>query len=160
MNSTRNIWVALIAVAILALGAYAFPKATQQVVEHVAGGITTGTNFKFGISVGNTTTLGVVPTNIAKVLASTCSLIAPSFTVAASTTVAMDCAVTGAVSGDKVIAQFASSTATFGGWQITGASASTTSGFITLNVYNAIGVSSLIPASLASSTTYWLWGTQ
>lgn len=86
----------------------------------------------------------------------TCSLIAPSFTVAASTTVSMDCAITGVVSGDIVFAQFATSTTAGNGWAIDGASASTTSGFATLRVTNWTGASSVIPASLASSTKYFI----
>lgn len=86
----------------------------------------------------------------------TCSLIAPSFTVTASSTVAMDCAVTGVVSGDIVFAQFATSSAQFLGWWIDGASASSTSGYITVRVTNGLGVAAVLPASLASSTQYFI----
>jgi hypothetical protein len=91
---------------------------------------------------------------VANLLKGTCSLIAPSFTVAASTTVAMDCAITGVVSGDLVFVQFATSTAAFAGWQVGTASASTTAGYITVGVNNWTGVSGVIPASVASSTKY------
>lgn len=85
----------------------------------------------------------------------TCSLIAPSFTVAASTTVAMDCAITGVVPTDGVFAQFATSTQIGqGGWAVRGASASSTPGFITLSVVNSTGASNLIPASIASTTKF------
>lgn len=86
---------------------------------------------------------------------STCSLIASSFTVAASTTVPMDCAVTGALSTDFVMAQFGTTTvpgATTGGWRIVGVSASSTSGYNTLQVRNDTGASAVIPAQIASST--------
>ena len=115
---------------------------------------TTFTNpikFASTISIGSGGTAG---TAISKLYKGTCSLIAPSFTVAASTTVSMDCAVTGAVSGDVVFAQFATSTAVFGGWQVGSASASSTSGYITLRVNNWSGVSATMPASIASSTQY------
>lgn len=87
----------------------------------------------------------------------TCSLIASSFTVAASTTVAMDCAITGVVPTDGVFAQFATSTVggtNFGGWQIRGASASSTAGFATISVVNGLGTSAVIPASIASTTKF------
>lgn len=87
----------------------------------------------------------------------TCSLIAPSYSVAASTTVPMDCAIAGVLSTDGVFAQFATSTATsYGGWQIRGAAASSTNGFITISVVNGTGSASasVIPASIASSTKY------
>lgn len=87
----------------------------------------------------------------------TCSLIASNYTVAASSTVPMDCAVTGVVSTDGVFAQFATSTigpGIFGGWSIRGASASTTAGFVTISVVNGAGGSALIPASIASSTKF------
>lgn len=165
MQSQKSIWVALIAVAIIAVGAMFMalnhsgsdtPAQTAQTV----GGITTGTNFKYGISVGSVATLGINPTNFSKFLASTCSLIASSFTVAASTTVPMDCAVTGVVSGDNVLSGFATSTAAGNGWTITGVSASSTSGFLTFRVTNNTGASNVIPASLASSTPYLDWATQ
>lgn len=93
-------------------------------------------------------------TRLGAVMAGTCSLIANSYTVAASSTVQMDCAITGVVSTDGVFAQFASSTPGFGGWSIRGASASSTAGFATISVVNGTGGSSLMPASIASTTKY------
>ena len=87
----------------------------------------------------------------------TCSLInSGSFTIVASTSVAMDCAVTGVKPGDEVLAIFATSTAsiTGPGWELTGASASSTAGFITFSVTNGTGATALMPASLASTTQY------
>lgn len=98
---------------------------------------------------------GTNGTRLAYLNTGTCSLIANNFTVAATSTVPMDCAVTGVVSGDGVFAQFATSTATqYGGWQIRGASASTTAGFVTISVVNGTGSSGVVPASTASSTKY------
>lgn len=98
---------------------------------------------------------GANGSRIGPVITSTCSLIAPSFTVTASSTAVMDCAVTGVVTGDGVFAQFATTSAAFGGgWSIAGASASTTSGFITLLVANGTGATAVIPASVASTTKY------
>lgn len=104
--------------------------------------------FYAGINIGPT------GSNILNVIDGTCALIAPSYTVAASTTVPMDCAVTGSVSGDKVFANFNSTAANGNGWLITGASASTTANFITFRVTNFTGGSALIPATIASSTPY------
>ncbi len=80
---------------------------------------------------------------------------------AASTTKAYDCAVTGVVSGDTVFAQFATTTSQSAGslftqavWSIVGAKASTTSGYITLLVWN--NGPSAVPSTLGvgSSTNY------
>jgi hypothetical protein len=102
-----------------------------------------------GLSVGSS------GTTITKIIEGTCSLIvAGSYTLTASTTTAADCAVTGAAPGDMVFAQFATSTNVGSGFSISGASASTTSGYITLRVYNGTGVATLIPASVASTTHY------
>ena len=98
--------------------------------------------------------IGQRGTQLAQVLKGTCALRAPSFTVAASTTVAMDCAVTGVLSSDTVFAQFATSSVVGNGWLISGANASSTSGFITMRVENRVGASAVIPASVASTTKY------
>lgn len=92
---------------------------------------------------------------VGPIITGTCSLIAsPSFTVGSSTQAAMDCAVTGVVSGDTVLMWFATSTAASQGWSIAGSSASSTSGFITGRIVNSTGASNVLPASLASSTQY------
>lgn len=93
-------------------------------------------------------------TRLGGVYAGACSLIAPNYTVTASTTVAMDCAIPGLVSGDGVEIMFATSTASGTGWTVSGASASTTAGFATLRVANNTGITAAIPASIASSTVY------
>lgn len=101
-------------------------------------------------------TVGSSGTTVSQMQKGTCSLIAPSFSVTASTSVAMDCAVTGVQASDVVFAMFASSTpSTAGsGWEVVGASASSTSGFITLSITNGTGATAVIPASLASTTQY------
>lgn len=93
---------------------------------------------------------------IKKLIPGTCSLIASSFSIAASTTVSMDCAVTGAVSTDIVIGMFGttSQSAAGPGWEITRASASSTAGYDTFNITNGTGGTAVIPASIASSTQY------
>lgn len=118
-----------------------------------------GYNSALPIQTTGTLQVGTNGPAIPKILEGTCSLIAPSYSVVASTSVAMDCAVTGVVKGDVVFAQFASSTAATGGpgWEVVGASASTTSGFITLSITNGTGGTVIIPASLASSTQYLVY---
>jgi hypothetical protein len=69
----------------------------------------------------------------------------------------MDCAITGARSGDIVFAQLGSTTvpaATTGGWRIVGASASSTANFDTVLVRNDTGASAIMPAAIASSTSF------
>ena len=87
-------------------------------------------------------------------LIGTCPLIASSFTVAASSSVAMDCAVAGVVKGDFVLAMFATSSSNGAGWIISQASASTTAGYLTFRIVNNTGASAVIPASVASTTQF------
>ncbi|MEK7213660.1 MAG: hypothetical protein AAB637_00885 [Patescibacteria group bacterium] len=79
----------------------------------------------------------------------------------ASTTEAYDCAVTGVVSGDMVMAQLSTSTPFVAGsnnlagdWAIVGAKASTTAGYITILLWN--GGATSVPSStgIGSSTAY------
>ena len=100
------------------------------------------------------TCVGTACTLITQIQKGTGSLIMPSFTVAASSTVAADIAVAGVQSGDTVFAQFVSGSANGAGWLVTQATASTTSGYITLRIVNNTGASAVIPATLASSTQY------
>ena len=156
MNFITKNWVGLVAIVIALIGLFATANTAP-----VAGGISNGTGFTHGISVGNTATLGVAPTNISKILTGTCSLIAPSFTVAASSTVPMDCAVAGVTSSDTmVMTEFASSSVVGSGWAIDGSSASSTAGYLTMRITNWTGASAIIPASIASTTQYLVIGTQ
>lgn len=94
---------------------------------------------------------------VGPVISNTCELIGTHVTQAGSSTLPYDCAVTGVVSGDYVLAQLATSTAfkTLNGWEIVGAKASTTSGFITVLLSNLTGGSADPSAtSVASSTQY------
>lgn len=153
MKSQTALWVGLVAVAILALVAIAIPKTiTVQTAQDNSqpsfGGVTNYDEV-------DTTALRVGGANSARlgfINAVKGSLVASNFSVAASTTVSMDVAVPGMVSGDIVLAQFATSTVPGNGWEITGASASTTAGFATLRVSNWTGASNIVPASIASSS--------
>lgn len=153
MNSIKYLWIGLVVVAIIAiLGLFVYSDAPTPSF----GGVTNYDEVDMSaMKVGPSTA-----TRLSNLQFGTCSLIAGSYTVAASTTVAMDCAITGVVSTDGVFAQFATSTINGGGWSIRGASASSTAGFVTISVVNATGGSGLIPASLASSTKYIILRTQ
>lgn len=97
-------------------------------------------------------------TRVGPIIVGTGILIAPSYvSLVASTSLPADIAVTGVVSGDYVFAQFATSSPAGAGWQIIGASASSTNGFITVRFVNNTGATATIPASIASSTLYQVW---
>lgn len=83
------------------------------------------------------------------------ALIGRNYTnLAASSSLVYDIAVPGVVSGDFVEASFATSTSNGAGWLVTQTSASTTAGFITINIVNNTGTAATIPASIASTTEY------
>lgn len=115
-------------------------------------------------SIGNpwefnrTVKIGTNGATMTELKATTCNLIGTNGSHTASTTVAYDCAVTGVASGDVVLAQLASSTPVGGGafgWDIRGAIASTTAGYVTVLLYN--GGPSVVPSatSVGSSTQIW-----
>lgn len=149
-NSKLTVGVALVAV-IIAIGA--LYVAFHNSVSFGAG---TGPqhyqeeSFLQGLQIGSR------GTDLKALQKGTCSMIAASFTIAATSSVPVDCAVAGAVSGDTVFAGLATSTAVYGGWEVINASASSTPGFITLRLVNNTGASAVIPASIASSTPYLL----
>lgn len=100
-------------------------------------------------------TVGTNGTTLSQIQKGTCSLISNAFTVTASSSLSMDCAITGVVPTDVVFGQFATSTMASGpGWLINGAQASSTAGFITFTVSNLTGGNAVLPMRLASSTQY------
>lgn len=149
MQSQKGIWVALIAVAIIAVAALGIVLTTGSSSSSPSfGGVTNydevdATAIKIG---------GASGSRVGPVIAKTCSLISANFTIAASTTVAMDCVVTGVVSGDLVFADLATSTIQGNGWLIAQSSASSTAGFVTVQITNNTGTSKTLPASVASTT--------
>ena len=66
-----------------------------------------GYNSAKPIATTGTFTLGSSGTALNSIIVTSCSLISSAYTVTASSTLPMDCAVTGAVSTDKVFASFA-----------------------------------------------------
>lgn len=144
--------VASIAI-VIAIGGYFFPQ-----VSKTLGAVTPGTRFPHGISIGLPANS---PTNIGDIKSGSCNLISSAFTgIAASSSLPYDCAVAGVVSTDQVFAQFATSSSPYGGWLITGAAASSTAGFITINAVNNTGGAAVMPASVASTTKYFIVKTQ
>lgn len=147
--------VGVVALVVAIIGCY---LPISSAVQQNFGGITnydevdaTAIRIGAGCGSGGSSCAG---TRLGGVYAGSCSLIANTFTVTASTTKAMDCAIAGLVSGDGVEIMFATSTAAGTGWSVVGASASSTSGFATIRVANNTGADAVIPASIASSTVY------
>lgn len=145
---TKNIVIGVLAVTTLLFGFFAF-------IKPVVFGAASGTQhyqeegFQGGLQIGQRGS-DIKNANIGK-----CPLIGVNAAVAPSTTVAYDCAVTGAVRGDTVMGMFATSTGAGQGWEIVAASASTTANFLTFLVTNGTGASAYPPASIASSTQYF-----
>lgn len=151
-----------------AVGDNSQSKKIDQIIEAVnglqssdLGAATPGTRFPHGITIGLPTNS---PTNIADIKTGTCVLLTTDVSQPATTTLPYDCAVTGVVSGDNVIAQLSSSTPAFGGatgWSIVASKASTTAGFITVLLANNSGAPRIPSAyGVGSSTTYQIIKTQ
>ena len=112
-----------------------------------------------------TFTVGASGTAVSQVIKGSCALTGMDVSQTATTTSPYDCAVTGVVAGDIVIAQFATSSVAVNqsfsgdnntGWIIHSVVASTTSGYITVRVANWTG-GSVAPSSvtrMGSSTQY------
>ena len=81
------------------------------------------------------------------------SLIASTFTVAASSTIPVDVAVSGVLSTDTFVqVSLASVSANGLGWSVCGASASSTNNYVTMRLCNFTGASAVVPSTIASST--------
>ena len=119
------------------------------------GAVTIGTG---AVTISGATThsstlaIGSSGTALTQVLTGTCNALIPNQSVAASSTVNVDCAVSNVVSGDKVFIQLPPSatstlnaTSTSGGWIFYGAKASTTAGYIQMTFQNRIGQATDIP---------------
>ena len=119
------------------------------------GAVTIGTG---AVTVSGATThsstlaIGSSGTALTQVLTGTCNALIPNQSVAATSTVNVDCAVSNVVSGDKVFIQLPpnatstlNATSTNGGWIFMGAKASTTDGYIQMTFQNRIGQATQIP---------------
>lgn len=161
MNNNRNLWIAVIVVAIIAVIGVFSPQ-----VAKTFGSITTNLP-SIGLadlSVGSTCGDGYTTcngTDITGLIATSCNLIGTDGSQAASTTVAYDCAVTNLTSSYKVIAQLASSTgasASNPAYVITAAKASSTAGYATVLLRNMNDTASVPSANnIGSSTSIWAY---
>ena len=109
-------------------------------------------------------TVGSSGTTVSQIITGSCALTGMNVSQTATTTSPYDCAVTGVVAGDFVVAQLATTTAVANlthqaanaGWVVMGAEASSTNGYITVSIGNFTGTARA-PASspgLGSTTNY------
>lgn len=137
----------------------------EQFPVHFGGGLYVGTTKQLSISsAGSIATTGTLSvgssgTTITQIVAGTCDLVGMDATQNASTTRSYDCAVAGVVNDDKVFVQLSTTTpSTNLGWRVNGASASTTSGYITISLMNLTGGNVTPSASrVGSSTSYVIY---
>lgn len=143
----------------------ALPIQTTSTVTSVGMSSTGSSTVSGGFTIGST------GTQLSNVSAGTCYLAPSGASIAASTTVIVDCQKTAAVSasgiaplvgvrsGDKVVATLSTTTAgtTYSGLDIIGASASTTNGYISLTLSNQTGAAYTWPTSgIASGTASYM----
>lgn len=162
----KNILVSALVALVVSLSVVAVVGSIKPATIDILGAV--GTRFPNGLAVGTTATvtqnkltIGNSGTAIGNFLFGTSALIGADVTQAASTTVAYDMAVTGALSGDVVISQFASSTPFVDeagntnslGWVITSSKASSTAGYVTVLVANLTGSEAVLSATNIGSTT-------
>lgn len=181
MDSIKKLWVALIAVAIIALGGYAFPvvkasfgaispsdaHATNWNEGTFSEGLAVGSSQQFQVSAAGVMTLGANSKAKSIFTAGTCNLwVGGNTTIAASTTVAFDCQA-GTVSTSTLsdIPQFAvgdvvlmtaptTTTQTFLGLKINAVSASSTAGYIRVQLTNETGGTYTIASSSMNAYQY------
>jgi hypothetical protein len=156
LTSTVVALATSIVVTVLVLSAPSKPV-TNEVKTLGAGIETVLTQFGGGIKVGNRANLP----SITQLIAGSCNLISADSAQLATTTASYDCAVTGVRSGDKVIASMSTSTnasANFltSGWAIRSAHASTTNGYITIDVMNLTGKSTILSSTAVGSSTNYI----
>ena len=158
MNN-KNLLVGLLVVLVVAIGGYMFPKAGQSVLGAI------GTRFQHGVSINTNTSpasngfrIGDNGSEFTEMKLTQCNVLGAGtngLVINATSTKAFSCAVTGVASGDLVLAQFATSTQGLitRSFEIVGASASSTAGFVVLSILNSTGADNTRPAEMASSTT-------
>ncbi len=105
----------------------------------------------------STVTIGTGGSALSLVKKGTCNFLGMDASQLASTSVAYDCAVSGVVAGDVVVLQSATTTpTTFLGWNINGANASSTSGFITAYFTNQTGADKIPSTGKVGSSTQYI----
>lgn len=173
MNKTSKIVLGVVIVVVLGL-LWMFSGSDRYGATTRFSGITVGSD---GLVVNGASTLaGAFSNTSATTLASTtatslktgqlgtqatlekwgtCNLIGTP-TITATSSAPMDCAITGIVAGDNLTLHMATtsriSAASY--WSIVGYSASSTSGYATVNIYNGTGADGVPPIGATSSLQY------
>lgn len=148
MNNSK-LTIGLVLVAILAIGAYLYNPQQSP-----ASGVATGPQHLQEESFWQGLQIGQRGSDFKNFNFGTGVMIGIAANIAASSSKAFDIAVPGALSGDKVFVFLATSTIVGQGWSVDQASASSTPGFITVDLVNNTGASAYPPASIASTTQY------
>lgn len=160
MQNLKIVWMALVAVAIIAIGGYFFP-----LLQSGFGGVTGETNYNTlgisGLKVGSkcndsfTSTTANGCKSVAHLMLTTCSMIANNIAVGTTSEYAYCTGVTGVTSADTIQASFSTSTLGFAfndAWQIVSAKASTTAGVIDFQIIGVAG-KAMSGVSQTGSTT-------
>lgn len=155
----KNI-IALVALVIAILGVYLILFAPAK--GTALGALGSPTNYstisaaKMQIGTGCDNAFGTCQgTLVSQFQKGACTLLGANTAQGATTTAAYDCVVSNVLPGDTVMIQAATTSAN--GWLVVGANASSTAGFITLNLFNGSGTSRAPSAGgnqIGSSTQY------
>lgn len=137
----EKIWKgALIVIGIIAIIGLFTP--VGKLVSNYLSGVTSYDEVDAtAIKIGGTNGSRVGP-----IISTTCTLLA-NFSIAATTTRNVPCAVTGVVSGDAVTIELSTTTPSWGAFVVVGAQASTTSGQIDVTIANYSGAA-IVPTSI------------
>lgn len=159
---TSNLIIGGLVAIVIAIGAIVYIQHTPNKLGGVsnvdtlsATGLQVGTNCNSsGSTCGGTT--------ISQLLSGTCNAISYS-SLSASSTLRVDCAVTGVVSGDKVFVSLpvsnkagALNVGANGIVLAGGAAASSTSGYISFDLFNASGAATSSYPQASTSVQYWV----
>lgn len=147
-------WVAVV-IAIFALGAALFYNPVAEEAAPDSGAA--GSRYPNGITVGK---VDQSPTNVALFRTGTCNA-AMATTLAATSSAAATCTVTGVASGDIVsvaLPQAGASAAAFGGFLVSGTKATTDT--ITFSIFNGTGAATSSFPLATTSVQYQVWRTQ
>lgn len=161
MNSNKKLRIAVVVVAIIAVGGWFTP--VQDAASGLLGGVTNYDTVKAtGLAIGPGCSdfySNCTGTTQTAQFSGTGSLIGTNG-IAATSTSNFDIAVTGVIAGDQVIAQLPTTAPTASGkgpFVIVAASASTTANFITLTVLNLSGIATTaISTTLQTGVNYWV----
>lgn len=139
-----------LAIVAVVLAGFALVRTVEAPVQ--TGGVT---NFD-ELQLSDGVVIGTSGSRITTLVDGTCNLIGAA-SIAATSTGVMDCAVSAARAGDVVLVTSATTTAATGamwGWDIAGASASSTNGFVTMKVRNMTGVAGIPPITATSGIQF------